>query len=343
MIDTLDRKYFKLALGSSDIKQETDDDISAKCPVCGDSHYKNKHRLHLYTKNNITLVHCFNGDCPVVPQSMYKFLKNFFPNLFDNYRREKNKNILQNLSNEQGDVFANLKTAKSDKESKHYDTVKLALCDNLIQYFTPIKDSNIGLEYLNKRGFDLSCINNLNFYVGKTNLEIGNKFYKLKDAIIIPLLVPNETGSQWNTYGFYSRLIQEKMFYTYIPEYNIGYKIWNWFNVNKEEPVYIFEGIFDALSAYKCGLTNVIACMGAKLPQDRIDELKNPIFCLDNDRTGLKNMLSYSEKYKVYIQPDTIKEKDMNEILLAGYDCKDVILSNIFTGILANVKLHTKL
>ena len=36
---------------------------------------------------------------------------------------------------------------------------------------------------------------------------------------------------------------------------NIGYKIWDWFNANKEKEVFVFEAIFDAVSS---NLKNVI-------------------------------------------------------------------------------------
>ena len=59
-------------------------------------------------------------------------------------------------------------------------------------------------------------------------------------------------------YGFYSRSIENKLFYTYMNYKNICYKICNWFNINKELPVFIYESIFDAISG---GLSNSIALL----------------------------------------------------------------------------------
>lgn len=374
MLDLVDKKYFKLAIGNN-IGRETDVDISAKCPICGDSKiHANEKRLHLYSKNGITLVHCFNGDCQVVPQSLGKFLKFFYPDLYSSYRREKSFRNISNFKNTFSDSFlgsgvesgsdsedifkkiksdidknktnsvANLNTS-TEEHIKKYDVVKLATFD-YSSYFVNVKDSKEAISYLKSRHFDLNDIEGLlgDWYISKINMNIGEKFYNLKNCLIIPLYAPlDELGSKFAMYGFYSRSIESKTFYTFMPEENQGYKIWNYFNINKEEPVYIFEGIFDALSAYKSGLKNVIACMGATIPDERIRELKDPVFCLDNDKTGFLNTLKYCKKYKVLVLPDDVKQKDMNEILKAGLDVKSLIQNNIFKGIMAEIKIRKKL
>lgn len=379
MLDFIDKKYFKLAIGNN-LGRETDVDISAKCPICGDSKiHANEKRLHLYAKNGITLVHCFNGDCQVVPQSLGKFLKFFYPDLYSSYRREKSFRNISDFKNnflssnvESGsdseDIFKKIKTdieAKADSgtdsellkseakageteakaNEKRYDVVKLATFD-YSSFFVRIKDSEEAISYLKSRHFDLKDTEDLlgDWYISKINMNIGERFYNLKDSLIIPLYVPlDELGSKFAMYGFYSRSISSKTFCTFMPEANQGYKIWNWFNINKEEPVYIFEGIFDALSAYHSGIRNVIACMGATIPNERINELKDPVFCLDNDKTGFLNALKYCKNYKVLVLPDDVKQKDMNEMLKAGLDIKSLIQNNIYKGIMAEIKIRKKL
>ncbi len=346
MLDLVDKKYFKLAVGSN-LGRETDVDISAKCPVCGDSKiHANSKRLHLYEKNGVTLVHCFNGDCRVTPQSMDHFLKYFFPELHSSYRREKNFRNLENFKSyiqsetETEDVF---KTIKEQKKKK-YEVVNLTTFE-FLSYFINIKDSPEGITYLRKRGFELSDIDGIHdIFYSKINMNIDNKFYKLNDFIVIPLYVPSDiNGTSFKPYGFYSRSTKDKMFYTYMPETNQGYKIWNWFNIDKEQPVYIFEGIFDALSAYKCGLKNVVACMGATIPQERINELKNPVFCLDNDKTGLLNTMKYCKNnYNVVVFPENLP-KDANEMLLQGLDVKSLINNCTYSGIVGIVKIRKRL
>ena len=117
-LSNLDIKYFKISVGQENIGKESSVDIVARCPICGDSQ-KNKRskRLHLYIKNNETRINCFNSGCKCTNKSTYGFLKSFYPNLLENYKRE---NFIQNLSHlsgnsESGDVFANITNTTTKK------------------------------------------------------------------------------------------------------------------------------------------------------------------------------------------------------------------------------------
>lgn len=331
MISNLDLKYFKLTVGQERIKHETDSDVSARCPICGDSkHSHSKARLHIYSKNDLTFVNCFNSGCPCQNKTVWSFLRDFYPDLFNQYKKERNLLKIETAQNEETDVFKDIKTETTVK----HDLVKHDLLTfDFSKYFKKIEESKEGMEYLKSR-----CIHPDKkygqWYFGTQNLEIGNKLYKFKDNIIIPLYVNNEM------YGLYARNIYEKKFYTYMPEQNNGFKIWNWFGIDINRKVYVFEGIFDALSAIQCGLDNCIACMGAKIPDKRINELKDIVFCLDNDKTGLSNMLNYAKKgYSCFVP--SIDSKDMNECLKQGTNVKELILNNTYTGILAQVKISS--
>lgn len=331
MLDYTDKKYFLTAVSDSRVKQLSDSDIAVRCPICGDSKvHKNEMRLHLYEKNDITLVHCFNGDCLVGQTSVYNFLKRFYPDLFNSYRREKfNQNlskIAQGSSSESLDVFRNIKVIKEPEK-------KSVLTQDLSMYFNELDQS--ALNYIQSRHYTYKESNFGKWYIGNNPLKIGDRIYYLKDCLIIPLYYKTEM------YGFYSRSIKDKKFYTYMNEANMGYKVWNWFNVDKNQPVYIFEGIFDAISAWSCGLKNVVACMGAKIPDERLKELKYPVFCLDNDKTGLNNMIKYSDKYQVVVWDNPFK--DCNEMLINGLNVKDEIVNNTYSGILAQIKIRSKL
>lgn len=327
MISNINKRFFLLAIGNAE-RRETDNDIAVRCPICGDSRTKrSSKRLHIYHKNGKDFVNCFNSGCPAENKTMYSFLRDFYPSLFEQFKRENFSNQLQQLASGE-DVFASLKQKEEPKKQiiTHHD---------LTPYLKDISEVPEALQYLKNRLCDYNENKYGKWYFGYQDLQIGDTLYKITNSIIIPLY---EDGKM---YGFYSRNIYKKDFYTYNPECNIGYKIWNWFNVDKEQPVFIYEGIFDAISG---GLPNSIALMGAKLPDDRLQELKRPVFVLDNDRTGLKNSLMYCNKAEVYIQPNKYPEKDMNELKKNhNIDIPKMITSNLFSGINAEVLIKAKL
>lgn len=359
MLNRIDVKYFKLAVGASSIGKETTVDITARCPVCGDSRtHKNKKRLHLYIKNTVTNVNCFNGDCSVHNKTVYSFLKEFFPSLLPQYKRENFGTTLARIasgdafSSESGDVFGDIKetcaqntpsdpgtSGESDKSGESSEPEKKCevLTHDLSPYLTPIESSPPALAYLHNRGYRYTEERYGKWYYGHQDLKIGDTIYRISGSIVIPLYHGKEM------YGFYSRNIENKTFYTYMHDANIGYKIAFWFYINKNAECLVTEGIFDCLSI---NFDNKIALMGAKLPEERLKELKDPVFVLDNDKTGIINAIGYAKRgYKVFVQPQIYKEKDMNELKLnyPGLDIYDMIKKNTYQGISAVVRLQQRL
>ena len=86
--------------------------------------------------------------------------------------------------------------------------------------------------------------------------------------------------------------------------------------------------------------------LGADLPQHILKKITQPIFCFDNDTTGNLKSIKYIENgYKVFIWPDDIKEKDLNELVIKGksdFFIRNMINSNVYQGTEALIKLRLK-
>lgn len=334
MLKHVDIKYFKMAVGLDRIGKQTDVDISARCPSCSSAEkWKHSRRLHIYNKGEVTNVNCFSGDCDIHNKTMYSFLRDFFPALFDQYKRENFQHTLEGMANgETGDIFQQFTTEKPQTQPKNE-----IVTQDLSPYMTLIEDSPECLEYVGNRGFTYVENQHGKWYFGHQDLKIGEIIYPINKSVIIPLYYNQEM------YGFYSRSIVKKSFYTYMNDVNFGFKVWNWFNIDKDQPCYIFEGIFDAKAS---GLTNIIALMGAKLPEERLKELKHPVFVLDNDTAGYHNSLAYAKRnMQVYVQPEEYPEKDMNALMLKNPDVSTSLLvkNNLFVGISAEVRIKSKM
>jgi len=362
MLDPRSVKYFKLATNASEYK-ESDNVVACRCPICGDSKTKkNVKRLNLYTKDGVDtdFVSCFNAGCPCEGKTIYTFLRDFYPELLPQYKREAFKQKMSSLKsiklsstdtksdfdfvnseiakpetsnmNTKSDFdFVNSEIAKPETSEnlKISENLKVPLLYDLSPFFSPLTSEYI--DYLQHRKLSPRD----DWVVANTDISINNTTYKIKDFLVIPLYKDNLM------YGFYSRSIKEKRFITFIS--TTGYKVWNWFSIDKTKTTYIFEAIFDGIST---GLDNIIANLGAKLPDDRLNELSDPVFCLDNDKTGIQTSIKYAELgYKVFIMPNMYREKDFNELKLnhPELDISHLVNSNIYKGISAITRLKLKL
>lgn len=315
MLDLVDIKYFKLAIPGP--YNESAVDIAVKCPICGDSkHKKNSKRLHLYEKGNTTLVHCFNGDCELNSQSnLYNFLKVYKPELLFNYKNEKFKgkiNVSSSDDSDNLDYFNNLKLDLSYSKEENSSSIELKTIDLDDKVCSP--DIDI-LKYLMfERGLSDIIIKSIKPKKGLRNFSLGETTFYIKDNLIIPFYYGEKV------YGFYSRSLKEKKFINF--SLNKGFNIFNFFNVNLNEPVYIFESIFDALSFKQLyNFENIIALNTLSISKEALKLIKYPVFCLDNDNPGIKEMLKYCrvENSKFLIYPEDLKFKDFNEMLVKNF------------------------
>jgi len=336
-LEDIDVKYWELLFTSDELGKKNDMDYAARCPICGDSKKrKNLKRCHLYTKNDIdySIVHCFNCGWK---GNMYKLLELVNPYLYNAYKNEKRTQSLNSLKKsyvkKEKEFKINTDFINANKLNKSKPPILFKLPDEIKnikkndEYYNYLKSRKISDNYIKM----FKCVNGTILY--------NNQRIELKKYIILPLYYDNEL-----IYGFQARSITSKRFFTFIPFENHGFKVWNWFNVNLNEPIYVFESYFDAMSS---GLKNVIAQLGATLSENIKKEIKNDlIFVLDNqniDETAKRELLKYcNEGYKVMIWPKNIKFKDFNEILCAGASSEKIskfIKKNINEDITAKVML----
>jgi len=324
MLDSIDVKYFRFAVGS-DIGKETPNDISARCIICGDSEKDiRQKRLHLYQKSSYDspAVHCFNCE---FSGNMHSFLRETNSVLFEQYKKEKRETsfnaMKQKHVEKETDEIIDIGYTYKKKQVYNFEFPK---------EFIPASDSEEAKVYINGRSLSTKGV----FY-SPVDISVGDKYLPIKDSIIIPLWYKRDQNL---VYGFQARKIKEKRFYTFIPEQNTGYKVWNWFEIDKTQPTFIFESVFDAMSS---GLprNRIVAALGADLNDDRISELKEAIFCLDNqhkDRTSkIKSTELLQNGYRVFVWPTDIQQKDSNSWLQETNPEKSfahIILSNLMVG-----------
>lgn len=373
-LDRINVKYFKYAC--PDLGKETDVDISARCILCGDSQKNERQkRLHLYTKSSYDgdMVKCFNCEWT---GNMFSFLREADSSLYEQYRKEKRELSFNNLKEkhdekkEYNDAAITLGTYSkkvrteeragpspdedrpdqdgSDRGSSEEDNSSDGhplgkIPDGVFELpdeFEHASENTKATNYLRNRGLD-----ERNYYFSKDWIKLKGKDIPVKNCIIVPLWVIEDERI---VYGFQARSIESKFFYTYIPEENTGFKVWNWYGLDKSKPTFIFESVFDAESS-GLPLNMVCAALGADLNDERISELEEAIFCLDNqihDLTSREKTIKLLKKgFRCFVWDKSMEYKDTNDAIRGDYTKKTMakyILSHLERGMTGIMKVRLK-
>ena len=121
--------------------------------------------------------------------------------------------------------------------------------------------------------------------------------------------------------------------------YDDAPKIYGLDNIRGTAPVFVTEGPFDSTF-----LRNSIAMCGADGDVGKWG-VSNPVWVYDNEprskeiTTRISNTIAKGES--VVIWPNQIKEKDINDMVLAGHDVQSIVESNIYKGLEANLQFNT--
>ena len=318
-MDFIDVKYINLISSRfQKFKKVKNNLYNFRCPICGDSQKnRNKARGYLYQVKNNTNFKCHNCGVNI---SFNNFLKQIDSVIYKQYTFEKFKegNTGRNFTVEEP-VF-NFETPKFKPK---LDLPKAS--EN--------PDAN---EYLVKRK-----LNPHNYYYAEkfkswTNSlkEVFDDTTKDEPRIIIPLFY------QDTLVGFQGRALgPSKIKYITVMLNDDAPKIYGLDNIRRDAPVYITEGPFD--STFIC---NAIAMCGADADVGKWG-ISNPVWIYDNEprnaeiHSRISRTIDRGEK--IVIWPSSIKEKDINDMILSGLNVQEVIESNTYSGLEAKLKFTT--
>ena len=159
---------------------------------------------------------------------------------------------------------------------------------------------------------------------------------KIFQFVIIPL------KNNGKIFGYQGRSINPKSKLKYITIIldDTQPKIYGLDNIDWNKKVYIVEGPFDSMF-----LNNSIAMVGADM--DKMFFVTNFetdfVMVYDNEKRN-KQIVDRMEKaidwkFPIVIWPDTINQKDINDMVLSGLNVQSVIESNVYSGLQAKTKL----
>ena len=318
-MDFVDVKYINLISSRfQKFKRVKNNLYNFRCPICGDSQTnKNKARGYLYQIKNNTNYKCHNCGINV---SFNNFLKQIDTQIHKQYIFEKFKegNTGKNFTTQ-----APVLKFEAPKFKPKLDLPKAS-------------ENPVAKAYLENRK-----LNSDNYYYTEKFKEWTNSLRPTFDnvskdepRIIIPLFYQNILV------GFQGRALgPSKVKYITIMLTDDAPKIYGLDKVQKNKSVYITEGPFDSTF-----ISNSIALCGADGDVDKWG-ICDPVWVYDNEPRNREILSRISRVIemgqKVIIWPSTIKEKDINDMVLSGLDVQSVIESNTYSGLEAKLKFTT--
>ena len=318
-MDFVDVKYINLISSRfQKFKRVKNNLYNFRCPICGDSQTnKNKARGYLYQIKNNTNYKCHNCGINV---SFNNFLKQIDTQIHKQYIFEKFKegNTGKNFTTQ-----APVLKFEAPKFKPKLDLPKAS-------------KNPVAKAYLENRK-----LNPDNYYYTEKFKEWTNSLRptfdnvsKDESRIIIPLFHQNILV------GFQGRALgPSKVKYITIMLTDDAPKIYGLDKVQKNKSVYITEGPFDSTF-----ISNSIALCGSDGDVDKWG-ISNPVWIYDNEPRNREILSRISRVIemgqKVVIWPSTIKEKDINDMVLSGLNVQSVIESNTYSGLEAKLKFTT--
>ena len=327
-MDFVDVKYINLISSRfQKFKKIKNNLYNFRCPICGDSQKnKNKARGYLYQVKNNTNFKCHNCGINI---SFNNFLKQIDAVIYKQYTFEKFK------EGHSGKNFTVEEPAFNFQKPEFFK--KNENSENMKKLDLPKASSNLSAnEYLKSRK-----LNPDNYYYTEKFKEWTNSLRPTFDnidkdepRIIIPLFYQNKlVGFQGRSLG------PSKVKYITIMLDDDAPKIYGLDKIQKDKTVYITEGPFDSYF-----VRNAIALCGADGDVSQFG-IGDCVWIYDNEPRNSEILSRISRVIgsgqKVVIWPSSIKEKDINDMVLSGLDTQSVIESNTYSGLEAKLKFTT--
>jgi len=318
-MDYVDVKYINLISARfQKFKKVKNNLYNFRCPICGDSQKnRNKARGYLYQVKNNTNYKCHNCGINV---SFNNFLRQIDPVIHKQYTFEKFK---------EGHTGRNF---TADEPVFHFEAPKFKPKLDLPK----ASENSAATEYLVNRK-----LNPDNYYYAEKFKEWTNSLQQTFDSterdeprIIIPLFYQN------TLVGFQGRALgPSKIKYITVMLNDDAPKIYGLDNIRRDATVYITEGPFDSTF-----IRNAIAMCGADADVSKWG-ISNPVWIYDNEPRNTEIVSRVSRTIdkgeRIVIWPSSVKEKDINDMVLAGLNVQSVIELNTYSGLEAKLKFTT--
>jgi len=319
-MDLVDSKFIGLISPRlQKFKKIKSDLYNFRCPICGDSQKnKSKTRGYLYGVKADVNFRCHNCGASMTLSS---FIKELDPVVHKQYVFERFK------GNHTG------RGTVVEEPKFKFEAPKFAPKVDLPK----ATEHPAAKGYLEKRSLDASKFYYTPTFKKWVNTLVHNKFSDTKydePRIVIPLIYENQLiGFQGRSLG------PNSVKYITIMLDEAAPKVYGLDTINRKFPVYVVEGPFDSNF-----VSNSVALCGSDGDMECLESC-DLIYVYDNEPRNkeivrrIENCIKNDKR--VVIWPTNIKEKDINDMVLGGHDVMDVLQSNTYSGLKAQLQFNT--
>ena len=288
-----------------------------RCPICGDSQTnRTKARGYIFAQKGGMFYKCHNCSASTTLGNLIKAVD---PNLYKEYclERYKEGETGRKPHKEHGFVFKPVKFGSNKSENFKGILVSLSELDS----------KHEAIVYANKRRIPKAKFNELYFVDNVQKLKSFSPEYETKIVTEEPRIVFPFYDENNELVGLSCRGIRkEKQRYLVMRIKDELPMLFNMNNVKKNESIYVTEGAIDSLF-----LPNAVAVGNSNLKYaiKVMDSNENIVLIYDNEPRNkeiVREMKSAIDALaKICIWPKSFKEKDINEMILAGKSEEEIL------------------
>lgn len=299
-------------------KKVVDNLFNFRCPYCGDSKQnKTKARGYIYRKKNDFFYKCHNCGEGTTFGNLLKYIDS---DMHKEYVLERYKEGLpKNDKTEQQYKFESPKFKNKDPNLRDLISIN------------KLKENHPARKYVEGRLIPKEFLNDIYFcknFFKWANIKSKNDHPRL----IIPFR--DENG---NVFAAQGRAFGEETPKYLTIKFRDKPKIFGLDKIALDKKIYVLEGPIDSMF-----VKNSLAVAGADFENLPFEKDKF-IVVMDNEPRS-KETIKRMEKlidnnYSLVIWPDSIKEKDINQMVLEGLDVNQILEKNIYLGLQAKAAL----
>jgi ssDNA-binding Zn-finger/Zn-ribbon topoisomerase 1 len=338
MTISVDNKYVRLISGRlRNFKQKKENLYNFSCPLCGDSQKnKLKARGYAYQKGNDLFYRCHNCNAGT---NIAGLLKHVDTQLHSEYILERYKSGQDNNSNTISEVLQ-LSVPKFGKiEKKKVFEHAEWLCN--------LPEEHFALKYATNRKIPLKFYDKLLFtshYNQFITTLIPNHGKQILDDARLVIPFYDENNELIAVSGRALETSDKTLRYVTIrTNENQNKLIYGMDRVDLSKRVYLCEGPIDSMF-----IDNCVASGDANLAMTAKDISAHEIILIFDNEPRNKEIVKMIQtaikmNHTVVIWPDTIKEKDINAMIMTEKtpdELLNIISSNSFSGIQAQLKFN---